>query len=424
VRAVLVVIAASALLGSLRVRSTRARASLIATALIGAALGFVLIRWLYDGRGAAGAFLVSVTGLLVANFFFIPTRLWWRVGTALAVTVIAVLGSVWVLGRPPAALTMPTLVYGVIILVGWHHGQLINLDRRRLFLRQRASDSATARAQAAEATAHLLFERAPTAMAVVHAETSRLLASNRVFKETVSSRGDALFDRIRSSQGQPLDPGTTHQITLLDPSDASLTLQAQTESIEFKGAPSLLISLVDVSVQRAREQALKALALRDPLTDALNRRGFEAATTALFSTQRPLALLIIDVDQFKVINDSHGHPAGDRVLAAIVTDLQAILRRDDLIGRLGGDEFAVLLVDITPTLATHVTQRILRTVGRTTSPQASLSIGVAIRQADESYAKLLARADAELYSAKDLGGGQMVYGSTKGTSDSSPPSIE
>jgi diguanylate cyclase (GGDEF)-like protein len=100
---------------------------------------------------------------------------------------------------------------------------------------------------------------------------------------------------------------------------------------------------------QAASRDLERLASLDPLTGLLNARAFRAQGEACIASMRrsglPCAVLFIDLDHFKSINDRHGHAAGDEVLRAVAELLQARLRRSDLLGRIGGEEFAVVLPD-------------------------------------------------------------------------------
>ncbi|MGN6376448.1 MAG: GGDEF domain-containing protein [Sphingomonas sp.] len=109
----------------------------------------------------------------------------------------------------------------------------------------------------------------------------------------------------------------------------------------------LLTLLMAVTVRGRREGRITALAERDPLTNVLNRRGFDDRARRLLlrtSASAPLgALMLLDLDHFKSVNDSFGHAQGDNTLIALTSVLESILPADALIGRLGGDEFVVLL---------------------------------------------------------------------------------
>jgi diguanylate cyclase (GGDEF)-like protein len=90
------------------------------------------------------------------------------------------------------------------------------------------------------------------------------------------------------------------------------------------------------------EQRQRVMAERDPLTDLYNRRSFDAALEQELEAPDGLALVLFDFDEFKAINDRHGHPVGDAVLRAVADACSAVIREDDCLARLGGDEFAVI----------------------------------------------------------------------------------
>ena len=162
-------------------------------------------------------------------------------------------------------------------------------------------------------------------------------------------------------------------------------------------------------------EELHHLAEVDGLTSVLNRRTFIATGERLFRRGerlgRALTVLMIDVDHFKVVNDTFGHAAGDAVLVAVAARTKAELRQTDVVGRYGGDELAVLMPDCTLERGFQVAERIRRAVD--SSPiatddgivSASLSIGVAEASAVGDIAAAFARADAGLYEAKRAGRG-------------------
>jgi len=152
---------------------------------------------------------------------------------------------------------------------------------------------------------------------------------------------------------------------------------------------------------------------RDVLTDALNRLGLEeAAVRAIANAKRhdrPLALVICDLDGFKVLNDSYGHIAGDAALRGFARLVTAAIRRGDIVGRLGGDEFGLLLVDSDSAAAADVMERIRAEIGCMILPQAPgaklrASFGIAdLHEDDECLDDMVARADSALYRAKKDG---------------------
>jgi diguanylate cyclase (GGDEF)-like protein len=170
----------------------------------------------------------------------------------------------------------------------------------------------------------------------------------------------------------------------------------------------LSISLVLMATERLRTE-LEHLAMHDSLTNALTRRHMnEACEEELERCRRhgrSMALLVMDLDHFKAINDSYGHQAGDRVLVNFVVMVNALLRRPDQLGRFGGEEFVALLPDTTLDEAVLVAERIREACARgAQSPGVTVSIGVTTNQKDkDTIDTLLTRADAALYRAKDLG---------------------
>ena len=158
---------------------------------------------------------------------------------------------------------------------------------------------------------------------------------------------------------------------------------------------------------------LEHLAFRDSLSGAYNRRAFlEIAERELARAdrrQRTIALLMMDLDHFKSVNDRHGHAAGDRVIVDFCRRVGALLRRQDIFARYGGEEFVVLLPDTARDEAHTVAQRICSSVaapgGEERLPLYTVSIGLATLAgaANESIASLIGRADAALYRAKENG---------------------
>ncbi len=147
--------------------------------------------------------------------------------------------------------------------------------------------------------------------------------------------------------------------------------------------------------------ALMEVSRADPLTGCLNRRGFqERARAELGAACRRAsqgAVLVLDIDHFKEVNDGHGHAAGDELLRWVVQTLKSTLRTADAIGRLGGDEFAVLLVDINSAGALEGTARMTEALGR----RAPCSVGMATFPMDGTELEELMRlADIRLYASR------------------------
>ena len=186
-------------------------------------------------------------------------------------------------------------------------------------------------------------------------------------------------------------------------------------------AASILVALGVADRLRAQRVALSDAERRaqtDPLTGVLNRRSLierlDAACTRAKARGLPIALLFIDLDHFKEINDTFGHQAGDACLCAIIGPIHAELRQSDVIGRYGGEEFVVILSSADAAAATPIAQRILERVadvrvsGFGNPISVTCSIGVATSDTLGIWGEpLLAQADAAVYVAKRAGRNQI-----------------
>ena len=181
------------------------------------------------------------------------------------------------------------------------------------------------------------------------------------------------------------------------------------------------LRIFSVALQKAEEQLI-LLSTTDVLTGAHNRRYFiEHAEIEIARSQRnrkPLAILMMDIDHFKNINDTLGHQEGDKVLKAVVSMCQECVRGTDILARVGGEEIAALLVDVEKPNAIIVAQRIRRMIDEMRIPsdkadiELSISVGIAFyEKGDKPLADMLKEADAELYRAKEQGRNRVAYSS-------------
>ena len=167
----------------------------------------------------------------------------------------------------------------------------------------------------------------------------------------------------------------------------------------------------DVTARRSQEAELRHLADHDPLTGLLNRRAFERALDQHLARVRRYgvqgALLMIDLDGFKAVNDQHGHGTGDAVLAGVAERLRARLRTSDLLARLGGDEFAALLPAADRAEAEHVARvavEVVRDLSPEQGPPVTASVGAVVLAEPELTAHVVQRqADRAMYAAKRAG---------------------
>jgi diguanylate cyclase (GGDEF)-like protein/PAS domain S-box-containing protein len=194
-----------------------------------------------------------------------------------------------------------------------------------------------------------------------------------------------------------------------------------TAMIENERLVGAEIVFQDITQRKRLEAELTRLATTDALTGIANRRNFitqlEKEMARIQRVSEPAAVLMLDLDHFKQVNDNHGHAAGDAVLQAFAHTAQSNLRKIDLIGRLGGEEFAILLPEtgldaaklFAERLRQHIATMSVESAG--TLIQITVSIGLtALTRADVSTDAILARADQALYQAKAGGRNQVVTG--------------
>jgi diguanylate cyclase (GGDEF)-like protein/PAS domain S-box-containing protein len=242
--------------------------------------------------------------------------------------------------------------------------------------------------------------------AITHADD--LAGKERGYTDVLSGRAD----HYRSEKRY------IHADGHVVPVDVSCTVVRDSE-----GEPiHVLTQVQDITERKRFEGQLQYLADHDSLTGLFNRRRFEEELTReLASAQRyssRLAVLAIDLDDFKYINDSLGHSIGDELIVRVGEALRARLRRTDILARLGGDEFAVVLPRVDETTALEVAQGLLAAVGEVDlvglggrgGGRVGASVGVAMYDSDTSLTaeELLVEADIAMYDAKEAGRARAV----------------
>ncbi|HLS82722.1 MAG TPA: diguanylate cyclase [Steroidobacter sp.] len=212
---------------------------------------------------------------------------------------------------------------------------------------------------------------------------------------------------------------TAIRLLVADPENSQLLLYYGLPLSMAAAAVLIALGVADrLRDQRIALSEAQRRAQMDPLTGVLNRRSLverlDAACLRARARGLPIALLFIDLDHFKEINDTYGHPAGDACLKAIIDPIQAELRPSDVIGRYGGEEFVVILNSADAAAAQPLAERIrkriadVRVEGFGQSIRVTCSIGVATSDMLGVWGEhLIARADAAVYSAKRAGRNQV-----------------
>lgn len=166
----------------------------------------------------------------------------------------------------------------------------------------------------------------------------------------------------------------------------------------------------DISERKLMEEEIRRLSITDKLTQSFNRLKLDETLEQQFESSKgggvPFAIIILDIDHFKLVNDTYGHQVGDRVLIELVEALHDNVRAGDVVGRWGGEEFLIILPETTLADATVLAERLRQAVAGhafSTAGQVTISLGVSAFTTDSSPESIVSRADTALYQAKEKG---------------------
>ena len=204
-----------------------------------------------------------------------------------------------------------------------------------------------------------------------------------------------------------------HMVEGMRKDGAALPIDVSLAATSVGGSEMFTVIARDATVRKLHEDQLEHQATHDPLTGIANRKLFdELLVRAVFRAERSrraIAVLYMDLDGFKDVNDVFGHQAGDRVLAETSRRLESVIRPGDIVARMGGDEFVVLCENlVSPDDAEKIATRIVQAIGRPIPVAAGVatvtaSVGIAIGSLGESAASIVARADEAMYRTKQDG---------------------
>ena len=311
-----------------------------------------------------------------------------------------------------------------------HHESELVLDQHGAAVRWIGTYKDVTEAYEAEESFKLVFEGNPVPMWLFDPETLKFLAVNDAViahygydKESLLALTllDILPQKDRDNVKNAIR--NTPQLSGGDPSHVWQHVKADGTAIDvltywrhttFCGRPAQLVAIVDVTAKRAAEARITHMAHHDALTGLPNRVLFhDHLEHALLGVRRyndTLAVLYLDLDHFKNVNDGLGHPAGDKLLQAAAERLRKCLRDCDMAARFGGDEFAVLQIGLAgPHEAGTLAERIVTLLSEPYDIDGQLveigaSVGIALAPIDgETAEQLLGNADIALYQAKEDG---------------------
>jgi len=251
-----------------------------------------------------------------------------------------------------------------------------------------------------------IIELLTKAMANVNAE-------NEDFNLKVYEQSEKLEEIIRLDDIRKIKSALKQEVE-------NIRLALKEKESSDKGRVEILsrqVETLSVELAKAREESM-----RDGLTDAYNRKAFDRQMKNLVQRnsvmQAPFALMMIDIDDFKQINDTHGHPLGDRVLVSLVHKCREYIRAEDFPARYGGEEFAVILPGASLKNALKKAKHICKAIAETNyrvevdgeeiELAITISVGVSAYRAGDIETGVIERADKALYAAKHAGKNRVV----------------
>jgi diguanylate cyclase (GGDEF)-like protein/PAS domain S-box-containing protein len=264
---------------------------------------------------------------------------------------------------------------------------------------------------------HPMWVQERTTMSIIEVNDAAIAAYGYSRDEFLGMRADALeaFPVLCASAGDDdvMVVETTHRLS----TGALIDVELVAHEIDFAGSRALLVTAKDVTSRKEAEAKLAHQALHDSLTGLPNRTQLDNhlrdALARSAHLNHKVAVLFLDLDRFKVINDSLGHHVGDQLLISVAERISSVLRPGDIAARFGGDEFVVVcgMTDHVDD-AVAVAERLTRVLSQPFSLRGELifvtvSIGIAVADGPNSEPDALVRdADAAMYSAKDRGRGR------------------
>ena len=323
--------------------------------------------------------------------------------------------------------------------LAWVHAQITlmrDVDETPLYLLAQVTDVTEQhigqeRLGEVLARLHGAFEQAPTGMALVGMDgrlvqvndaLCSLLGHERAYLESVDLATITHPDDRAGSLAGPPAPGTNEPTVMRAErrflhAGGGVIWAAMSTSVmrDAAGAPAHMVChFVNMTDRRTLEEELRHLAEHDSLTGLLNRRRFARDLAAHMALRRRYgaggAVLLLDIDRFKSINDDFGHGAGDDAIVAVAAMLRAELRDTDLVARLGGDEFAALLPYADAAAAAEVAERLVEASRRLEAGGRGLTISIGAAELGDcrglTVDEAIARADHAMYEAKRLGRNQ------------------
>lgn len=398
------------------------------------AIGFLIIVLIHGGDIAFHT--ISAMAIVLAFYVFLPNfnRMQFLIPPVFTLLFLALMS--FPLQQSAEAMLIPAIILVLVNAMGWQFARMSNQSHRMayqsLLTQELLNDELRLEIEErlrAEDSLQRLFNAAPVPMVLTRGRDGLVIRANQLALKQFGVQSDQI-DSYRA-QDFYVDPkqrsilfelihakGAVHsfEVRMVTAQGGQFDGLISAHQIAFDSDPDcVLVGVMDITEINRIKGELQKLASLDPLTGIRNRRAFfDACETELRRRTRDhqgMSMLLIDVDEFKRINDEYGHAAGDNVLKTLALRLQQHIREFDVLGRIGGEEFAILLPGLDTEAAMEVAER-LRTLVKQPiiidddKPpfEVTISTGIAeVKPDDQLIDTALSEADRAMYSAKSHG---------------------
>lgn len=271
-----------------------------------------------------------------------------------------------------------------------------------------------------EANLQRLFDISPFPIFITRKSDARLIKVNQATMDMFELEPEALdkytgldfysnprerkklldkLDKQEKNQNKPVEFRTKH--------GKALWCLVDVTPVDFEGEACLLVGLANITEQKRIQEELRYLSMHDALTGVYNRTYFEAEMERLRDGRRyPVSIIMLDIDDLKVINDTYGHAQGDKILQTVAAAIKDVLRSDEVFARIGGDEFAILLPHADEVASRLVISRIKdqldKFAGKNRNERIKVSIGLGVAGVKDDLSEAFKQADANMYANKSF----------------------